>query len=122
MKFEIGDKVNFICRNVLYEGKVLDFGKKAILIEYTNGGREGWQVWANESELALVESNKLYYVKLADSELDYLRVDKITGKTHTSNPKPLSNCRVKFTEQEIKAIDERYWSFAVPVEDLEEGK
>ncbi|KAA9189716.1 DUF1642 domain-containing protein [Enterococcus durans] len=28
---------------------------------------------------------------------------------------------MKFTEQEIKAIDERYWAFAVPVEEVEEG-
>ncbi len=30
--------------------------------------------------------------------------------------KPDSKC---FTEQEIKSIDERYWQFAVPVEDGE---
>ncbi|MFS1134077.1 DUF1642 domain-containing protein [Enterococcus hirae] len=28
---------------------------------------------------------------------------------------------MKFTEQEIKAIDERYWAFAVPVEEVAEG-
>ncbi|WP_165004480.1 MULTISPECIES: DUF1642 domain-containing protein [unclassified Enterococcus] len=28
---------------------------------------------------------------------------------------------MKFTEQEIKAIDERYWPFAVPVEEVAEG-
>src|SRR5699024_11362812 len=28
---------------------------------------------------------------------------------------------MKFTESEIKAIDERYWAFAVPVEEVEEG-
>ncbi|EOS7700637.1 DUF1642 domain-containing protein [Enterococcus hirae] len=28
---------------------------------------------------------------------------------------------MKFTEQEIKAIDERYWAFAVPVEEVVEG-
>lgn len=28
---------------------------------------------------------------------------------------------MKFTEQEIKAIDKRYWAFAVPVEEVAEG-
>ena len=28
---------------------------------------------------------------------------------------------MKFTESEIKAIDERYWAFAVPVEEVVEG-
>ncbi|EMF0045300.1 DUF1642 domain-containing protein [Enterococcus hirae] len=28
---------------------------------------------------------------------------------------------MKFTEAEIKAIDERYWAFAVPVEEVSEG-
>ncbi len=28
---------------------------------------------------------------------------------------------MKFTEREIKAIDERYWAFAVPVEEVVEG-
>ncbi|EDN9691190.1 DUF1642 domain-containing protein [Listeria monocytogenes] len=66
-----------------------------------------------------VEDEPLYYVKLADSRLDYLRVDKTTGKTSISNPKPLANCRVKFTEKEIKELDERYWQFAVPVSESE---
>ncbi|HDM8471000.1 TPA: DUF1642 domain-containing protein [Listeria monocytogenes] len=66
-----------------------------------------------------VEQEPLYYVKLADSRLDYLRVDKTTGKTSISNPKPLANCRVKFTEKEIKELDERYWQFKVPVEEVE---
>ncbi|EGF4655247.1 DUF1642 domain-containing protein [Listeria seeligeri] len=66
-----------------------------------------------------VEEEPLYYVKLADSRLDYLRVDKTTGKTSISNPKPLANCRVKFTEKEIKELDERYWQFAVPIKEEE---
>ncbi|HBZ6456220.1 TPA: DUF1642 domain-containing protein [Listeria monocytogenes] len=30
--------------------------------------------------------------------------------------------KTKFTESEIKELDERYWQFRVPVEDLEETK
>lgn len=39
MNFEIGDKVNFICRGEICTGAILDFGKKAILVEYTTGDR-----------------------------------------------------------------------------------
>ncbi|WP_271003262.1 DUF1642 domain-containing protein [Listeria seeligeri] len=75
------------------------------------------RAWSGKYE---AEDEPLYYVKLADSRLDYLRVDKTTGKTSISNPKPLANCRVKFTEKEIKELDERYWQFKVPVEEVEE--
>lgn len=53
MNFEIGDKVNFICRGEICTGAILDFGKKAILVEYTTGDRADWRLWVRESELAL---------------------------------------------------------------------
>ncbi|EED2320928.1 DUF1642 domain-containing protein [Listeria monocytogenes] len=65
-----------------------------------------------------VEQEPLYYVKLGDSGLDYLNVDERTEKKHVSNKEQSPNFRVKFTEKEIKAIDERYWQFAVPVEEV----
>ncbi|MGL5897301.1 MAG: DUF1642 domain-containing protein [Lactococcus lactis] len=49
---------------------------------------------------------------------DFLRIDKETDEVDfvgfLSNTKKHT---VHFTEQEIKSIDERYWQFAVPVED-----
>ncbi|EHF2798710.1 DUF1642 domain-containing protein [Listeria monocytogenes] len=185
MNFEIGDKVNFICRGEICTGAILDFGKKAILVEYTTGDRAGWRVWVRESELALVKlpvvpryvaewimkgklrdksllraidikssdmwnvvcnwledntenqylfarawmegyevekAEPLYYVKLGDSGLDYLNFDERTEKKHVSHKEQSPNFRVKFTEQEIKAIDERYWQFKVPVSELEETR
>ncbi|MGF2009288.1 DUF1642 domain-containing protein [Lactococcus lactis] len=51
---------------------------------------------------------------------DFLRIDKETDEVDfvgfLSNTKKHT---VHFTEQEIKSIDERYWQFAVPVEDGE---
>ena len=51
---------------------------------------------------------------------DFLRIDKETDEVDfvgfLSNTKKHT---VHFTEQEIKSIDERYWKFAVPVEDGE---
>ncbi|EAA0044691.1 DUF1642 domain-containing protein [Listeria monocytogenes] len=49
---------------------------------------------------------------------DYLNFDERTEKKHVSNKEQSQNFRVKFTEKEIKAIDERYWQFAVPVEEV----
>lgn len=51
---------------------------------------------------------------------EFLRIDKETDEMDfvgfLSNTKKHT---VHFTEQEIKSIDERYWQFAVPVEDGE---
>lgn len=51
---------------------------------------------------------------------DFLRIDKETDEVDfvgfLSNTKKHT---VHLTEQEIKSIDERYWQFAVPVEDGE---
>ena len=51
---------------------------------------------------------------------DFLRIDKETDEVDfigfLSNTKKHT---VYFTEKEIKSIDERYWQFAVPVEDGE---
>ncbi|EAG6328090.1 DUF1642 domain-containing protein [Listeria monocytogenes] len=184
MKFEIGDKVNFICSGEICTGAILGFGKKSIVVEHTTGDRAGWRVWVEESELALVklpvvpphvaewimkgklhgksllwaidiknpdmwnsvfnwledntenqylfarawmegyevEKEPRYYIKLVDSWHGFINLNLTTGECSTSNSKEFVVLKTKFTEQEIKAIDERYWQFAVPVEDLEEGK
>ncbi|EDG2730826.1 DUF1642 domain-containing protein [Listeria monocytogenes] len=69
-----------------------------------------------------VEKEPLYYVKLGDSGLDYLNVDERTEKKHVSNKEQSPNFRVKFTEKEIKNMNENYWAFRVPVEEVEETK
>ncbi|WP_237558685.1 DUF1642 domain-containing protein, partial [Enterococcus hirae] len=50
----------------------------------------------------LMELNEHYYEIVPESENDGYR-------------------KQYFTEKEIKAIDERYWAFAVPVEEVAEG-
>ncbi len=67
-----------------------------------------------------VEKKPLYYVKF-----DILYLQKYLVKNVGTNQFYLSNNekvvgnyeQVRFTEQEIKAIDERYWPFAVKVEE-----
>ncbi|EDN9691189.1 DUF1642 domain-containing protein [Listeria monocytogenes] len=122
MNFEIGDKVNFICAGVLYEGNVLDVGTKAILVEHANGDRKGYEVWVRESDLALVKLPvvPLYYVVfLPDDEFSYLKYNTIDRTAFVSEKIERDEFKTKFTEEEIKNMDERYWAFAVPAEDLE---
>ncbi|HEM0758262.1 TPA: DUF1642 domain-containing protein [Listeria monocytogenes] len=69
-----------------------------------------------------VEQEPLYYVKLADSGLDYLNVNKETGQKHVANNEELTSYKTRFTESEIKDINENYWAFKVPVEEVEETK
>lgn len=65
-----------------------------------------------------VEKPQLFYIELPKvyGLKNKIFVSKVENGTivEFSNEK---NYALKFTEQEIKSIDERYWQFAVPVED-----
>ncbi|GFO52958.1 hypothetical protein ikelab_22330 [Lactococcus garvieae] len=67
-----------------------------------------------------VEKPQLFYIGLPNvyGLKNKVLVSKVENGTiaEFSNRK---NYALKFTEQEIKSIDERYWQFAVPVEDGE---
>lgn len=67
-----------------------------------------------------VEKPQLFYIELPNvyGLKNKVSVSKVENGTivEFSNGK---NYALKFTEQEIKSIDERYWQFAVPVEDGE---
>lgn len=67
-----------------------------------------------------VEKTQLFYIELPNvyGLKNKIFVSKVENGTivEFSNGK---NYALKFTEQEIKSIDERYWQFAVPVEDGE---
>ncbi|MDH4600859.1 DUF1642 domain-containing protein [Listeria innocua] len=64
-----------------------------------------------------VEKEPLYYVKFIDDESAYLNARSSGDLIATSN----EGCgfKTKFTEAEIKAMDERYWQFAVLVDEAE---
>ncbi|EKZ7056607.1 DUF1642 domain-containing protein [Listeria monocytogenes] len=73
------------------------------------------RAWMGDYEV----EEPLYYVRFFDGGLGFLNV--------YFNGVRLLNChlgsegyKTKFTEKEIKELDERYWSFAVPVEEVEE--
>ncbi|EHT9616489.1 DUF1642 domain-containing protein [Listeria monocytogenes] len=84
-----------------------------------------------------VEKEPLYYVRLpivrlntlgtaVEKDNKYLGVDPETGESNIFQGLTLpytlskSGWETKLTEQEIKAIDERFLTFAIPVEEVEE--
>ncbi|MEN0783690.1 DUF1642 domain-containing protein [Listeria monocytogenes] len=69
-----------------------------------------------------VEQEPLYYIKVIDSDFGYINLNLQTGGYTTSTNGESGGFKTKFTEQEIKELDERYWQFKVPVEEVEETK
>ncbi|MDQ8532684.1 DUF1642 domain-containing protein [Enterococcus faecium] len=70
-----------------------------------------------------VEEEPLYYVKLPVVYFNHLDLETYLMKDDRGNITIADNNDfddMKFTESEIKAIDERYWPFAVPVEEVAE--
>lgn len=60
-----------------------------------------------------VEEEPKYYIQLSETTWGtYL----VKGEDNELFVWQNATCGTKFTEQEIKSIDERYWPFAVPVE------
>ncbi|HIB1873261.1 TPA: DUF1642 domain-containing protein [Enterococcus faecium] len=74
-----------------------------------------------------VEKEPLYHVKLKIPGATYYLIQTflMPGDTHMCFSAATERYGAKwkntFTEAEIKAIDERYWPFAVPVEEVAEG-
>ncbi|MDO7879990.1 MAG: DUF1642 domain-containing protein [Enterococcus mundtii] len=67
-----------------------------------------------------IEKEPLYYVKLPVAYLNHCDLEMYLMKGDCGNITIADNNDfddMKFTESEIKAIDERYWAFAVPVEE-----
>ncbi|EGO8161941.1 DUF1642 domain-containing protein [Enterococcus faecalis] len=106
------DSDGFVAEKWDYSGKFYDWLSNSADIQFTlcDAMRYGYEV----------EKEQLYYVKF-----DILYLQKYLVKNVETNQFYLSNNekvvgnyeQVKFTEQEIKSIDERYWPFAVKVED-----
>lgn len=106
------DSDGFVAEKWDYSGEFYDWLSNSADIQFTlcDAMRYGYEV----------EKEQLYYVKF-----DILYLQKYLVKNVETNQFYLSNNekvvgnyeQVKFTEQEIKSIDERYWPFAVKVED-----
>ncbi|EPB7466517.1 DUF1642 domain-containing protein [Listeria innocua] len=69
-----------------------------------------------------IEKEQLYYVKFVDgNNVDncYLNAG-YSGRLIVADSYVGCGFNTKFTEAEIKAMDERYWQFAVPVDEVAE--
>ncbi|WP_271000212.1 DUF1642 domain-containing protein [Listeria seeligeri] len=66
-----------------------------------------------------VEQEPLYYIIVTDSRFGYINLNLQTGGYITSTNGEFGRFKTKFTEQEIKELDERFWAFAIPVEEGE---
>ncbi|ECR3484379.1 DUF1642 domain-containing protein [Listeria innocua] len=65
-----------------------------------------------------IEQEQLYYVIFLDGGLGFLNV-YYTGARLLNCHLGSEGYKTKFTESEIKELDERYWQFKVPVEEVE---
>ncbi|AHL18821.1 hypothetical protein BJM73_14480 [Listeria monocytogenes] len=96
----------------------------ACLLDYGNAGMPdemyGWLISSADNQELLarawmdgyeVEKEPLYYVKLPYFGYVTNRMDYTLSQSKTD--------AVMLTESKIKRMDERYWQFAVPVEDSE---
>ncbi|EDN9223202.1 DUF1642 domain-containing protein [Listeria monocytogenes] len=68
-----------------------------------------------------VEQEPLYYVRFFDGKVGFLQV-YLNGVRLVGWRTKSEEYKVKFTESEIKEMNEKYWAFKVPVEDLEKNK
>ncbi|MBC1934584.1 DUF1642 domain-containing protein [Listeria seeligeri] len=73
------------------------------------------RAWSGKYE---VEDEPLYYVRFFDGGLGFLNA-YFSGARLVNYHLESEGYKTKFTESEIKNMDERYWAFAVPVEEVE---
>ncbi|HAA7792262.1 TPA_asm: DUF1642 domain-containing protein [Listeria monocytogenes] len=104
----------------------------ACLLDYGNAGMPdemyGWLISSADNQELLarawmdgyeVEKEPLYYIKAIDSYSGYVNLNLKTGTYTMSTNGEFDGYKTKFTEQEIKELDERFWAFAIPVEEGE---
>lgn len=99
------DSDGFIAEKWEYSGEFYDWLSDNADIQFTlcDAMRYGYEV----------EKEQLYYV-FDTTTKQYLGVDKVLNKAFWLSSQN-SGARTPLTEQEIKAIDERYWDFALKV-------
>lgn len=65
-----------------------------------------------------VKKEQLYHVVLPETINCYLNFRINNGDAMFGSSEEIGNYKTRFTEQEIKALDERYWQFAVTVDEV----
>lgn len=112
----------------------LEFAIWELCVDSYGPAKQGMLNWIQQSENKPIETlirmkngyevekEPLYYVRLSNVQM--LSQNAYLMKTEGGRVVVADNNRfedMKFTEAEIKAIDENYWPFAVPVEEVVEG-
>ena len=70
-----------------------------------------------KTEGYLIDNDELYEVVFLDDGKDRLILNKVGNRLFIDFDEDVeAYCKTEFTEKEIKAIDKRYWAFAVKVE------
>ncbi|MBC1331082.1 DUF1642 domain-containing protein [Listeria booriae] len=67
-----------------------------------------------------VEKEALYYVKVLNHDLGYLNFYTGAGEYFIDSRKNDDGIKTQYTETEIKALNEKLWECAVPVEEVSE--
>ncbi|PHL06835.1 DUF1642 domain-containing protein [Enterococcus faecium] len=113
----------------------LEFAIWELCVDSYGSAQQGMLDWIQQSENKPIETlvrmkdgyevekEPLYYVKLPVVYFNHLDLETYLMKDDRGNITIADNNDfddMKFTESEIKAIDERYWPFAVPVEEVAE--
>ena len=71
-----------------------------------------------KTEGYLIDNDELYEVVFLDDGNDRLILNKVGNRLFIDFDEDVeAYCKTEFTEKEIKAIDEKYWAFAVKVEE-----
>lgn len=114
-----------------------DFSKGAILADILDDYLEGvlaedWELadnWIGDNRTKLidavrngyvVEEEPKYYVQIIPIDCGFLNTRTKSREVFVSTKHDSTSVKTKFTEKQIKAIDERLWQFAVPVEEVED--
>ena len=117
--------------NRLNNALIMDFNKHNIVYSYQNPlyTLYHWYFESDENKVKLprailfgykVDKEPLYYVKFfKDNNKGFLIKDLDDDDLFIFSKVECDGFKTKFTESEIKAIDERYWQFAVPVEEID---
>ena len=103
----------------------------AVITAYAVDGADKPVIWlVQNGGMDLLCKMKLYGYTVEKPQLFYIELPNVYGLKNKVSVSKVENGTIvefsngknyalKLTEQEIKSIDERYWQFAVPVEEVE---
>lgn len=110
------DDLSFKIWGYLINWKLQD--KKSDFFKWMKKESECIEILVHMQDGYKVKKEQLYHVVLPEAINCYLNFRINNGDAMFGSSEEIGNYKTKFTEQEIKALDERYWQFAVPVDEV----